>query len=68
MVERRDRADFTFESVAKSFGRDFDGNFAAHAQIAGAINFTHAALTDRFEDLIRSKFVAGDESHNRYKV
>jgi hypothetical protein len=41
----------------------FDSDVAMEFPVAGAINLTHAAGTERGEDFVRSKRVAGNERH-----
>jgi hypothetical protein len=44
MVERRDGSRFLAEAIAGLFGSDVDGYLAAHARIAGAIDFAPSRL------------------------
>jgi hypothetical protein len=58
MVERCDGAGLALEAAAKIsagrsiFSKDFDGNIAVHAGIAGAVDLTHTADSERGLNLV----------------
>src|SRR5439155_19477438 len=43
------------------FGENFDRNGAVQTRVPGAINLTHAARTDRRQDLVRPQLRAGGQ-------
>ena len=57
MVERGDEPGLALEAGADlrrrgQIGRDLDGDLAAQAEIAGAVNLAHASGAERREDLV----------------
>ena len=53
MIERGNRARFTFETVAEVRGGDLDCDFAPEPRVARAIHLTHSAGTDGLDDFVR---------------
>jgi hypothetical protein len=49
--------------VARVSGEDFDGDFAAEAGIASAVNFAHAACADGRKDFVGTEFCTGSDGH-----
>src|SRR6476661_6566811 len=65
MVQRGDSAGFALEALAEALGGDFDGDLAAQARVAGAVNLAHPALADARQDFIGAEFVADRTPHMR---
>ena len=69
MRELRDRLRLPLEPLAdlgargEVRGQDFDGNRAAEARVAGAVDLAHAAGADLADDLVRAEAGAGGERH-----
>ena len=59
VVQRSDRAGFALEAFREALGGNFDGYFPAQAGIAGAVDFAHAAGSERGQHLVRAKGLAG---------
>ncbi len=71
VIERRRSPRFLLETSQsiligrQVFRQHLDGNFAVQALIAGTIDLAHTASAQRRDDLIRSKFCARSEGHDR---
>ena len=63
MVQRGNRARFTFEPFAEWSVDGFDGDDPIEPRVAGFEDFTHAARADRREDLVRPEARAGNQRH-----
>ena len=50
MIQRSDCADLTLEAVTELLRGNLDGDIAADARIARAIDFAHSARADRGDD------------------
>jgi hypothetical protein len=65
MIQRGHGAHFAREAVAEALGGNLDGDIAGHAGIVGAVDFTHAAGTDGYQDLIGPQASSNCKSHGR---
>jgi hypothetical protein len=63
MVELRDRACFAFKACAELLTRNFDGYCPVQPNIQSSEDLSHAARTDRRNDLVRAEFVAYRKPH-----
>ncbi len=69
MVQRGHRSRLLLKATqavgfaGKGFGKNLQRDIAPEARIACAIDFAHAASTERREDLVRSEFCAGGKGH-----
>ena len=57
-------AHFTIEAFGELFVGNLEGYVAAHARIMGPIYLSHSSGADRFQDFIRSQFVAWGCAHS----
>jgi len=63
MVERGDYASFTLESFVEPFGGNLNGDITVQARIASAVDFAHAAGTDRGKYFVGAEFFARRKRH-----
>ena len=70
MTQTRDGARLTLEPLAKlgtggeMGGEHLDGDLAVQARVAGAVNLTHAAGTERGDYLVRAEPTSGCQGHS----
>ena len=50
VIQRRNSVHLTLEAIAEAFGRDLDGDFAAHARIASTVDLAHATRAEGRQD------------------
>ncbi len=69
MIESSDGTGFLLEAAQtvsvrrKGRGKNFDGDDAIEAGVAGAIDLAHTAGAERCKDFIRAEFRAAGERH-----
>ena len=63
MVQRRNRARFTLETLGELLFRDLNRNVPVKPLIARQPNRSHAAFANRTEEVIRAEICAGGKAH-----
>ena len=63
MIQGRDGAGFALEALGELFSGNLDGDVAAQAGIARAVDFAHPAGSNGCENLIRPEADAGGQRH-----
>ena len=63
MVQRGNRARFSFKALAEFFVRNLHCHVAAEARVAGFVDLTHSACAERGKDFVGAEFIAGGKGH-----
>jgi hypothetical protein len=63
VIQRRHRARLALETVSEALRRNLDRHIASHARIEGAVHLTHAASTERRQNLVRAEMCPGRDGH-----
>jgi hypothetical protein len=65
MIQGSDGTGFAIEAFVKLRSADFDCHNAIKASVAGAVDFTHSAGSDKCENLVRPELRPGGQRHIR---